>query len=108
MCCTTENRFSQLIFIPHGLQNKIFLSVEKTCSPNSETNNRIRATNELFSLGILKKKSTNIYKIRTRNLLALYRHEATRNESTREGRGIGLRTTVNDKLSRQFRVLIIY
>jgi len=52
-CCTTLNRFSQLIFIPHGLQNKIFPSVEKTCSPNSETNDRIRATNELFSFVIL-------------------------------------------------------
>lgn len=49
-CYTTLNFFSQLIFNPHGLQNKIFPSVEKICTPNSETNDRIRAINELFFL----------------------------------------------------------
>jgi len=50
-CLNIENYFSQLIFIPHEIQNKIFPSIEKSCTLYSETNDRI-GTNELFSLDI--------------------------------------------------------
>lgn len=56
-CCKTENIFSYTIFIPHGLQNKMFPSVKNFYSPNSEINYCNRVANGVFSFGILKKKT---------------------------------------------------
>lgn len=54
-CYKTENCFSQLIFIPHDLQNKIFSPVKNISSLNLETNDRIRATDNIFLLAFKKK-----------------------------------------------------